>query len=243
MLNIGDNFNYQGRKPNFARDSFDTLEEMRSYPDTSVDHGHVSFCKEDGKLYQFLTTNQVSSETGKWRRLVDSILDANSENPVQNKAIVERIKQLEQSIDTRINELGDTLGLEAMGAIIAAGMVDLNRNMDELEEAVSEALNSLKASSINIEGIKINGHSLTDNVVLNKNDIGLENVDNTSDLDKPLSTRTQLALSGKVDKSTTINGHPLVGNVDLTKSDIGLGNVDNTSDLDKPISTLSLIHI
>ena len=237
MLNIGDNFNYQGRKPNFARDSFDTLEEMRSYPDTSVDHGHVSFCKEDGKLYQFLTTNQVSTETGKWRRLVDSILDANSENPVQNKAIVKQLETLEQSIDKRINELGDTLGLESMGAIIAAGMVDLNRNMDELEEAVSEALNSLKASSINIEGIKINGHSLTDNVVLNKNDIGLENVDNTSDLDKPLSTRTQLALSGKVDKSTTVNGHPLVGNVDLTKSDIGLGNVDNTSDLDKPIST------
>ena len=35
-----------------------------------------------------------------------------------------------------------------------------------------------------------------------KNDIGLGNVDNTSDLNKPISTATQTALDGKVDKVT-----------------------------------------
>lgn len=44
----------------------------------------------------------------------------------------------------------------------------------------------------------IAGHMLTDDVVLNKNDIGLNNVDNTADIDKPISTATQTALDSKV---------------------------------------------
>jgi hypothetical protein len=39
-------------------------------------------------------------------------------------------------------------------------------------------------------------------VVINKADVGLGNVDNTSDLNKPISTATQTALNGKVDKVT-----------------------------------------
>ena len=52
-----------------------------------------------------------------------------------------------------------------------------------------------------------------------KSDVGLGNVDNTSDTDKPVSSAQQAALDA------------------LTKSDVGLGNVDNTSDTDKPVST------
>ena len=37
-------------------------------------------------------------------------------------------------------------------------------------------------------------------VVLNKTDVGLPNVDNTADIDKPVSTATGTALNGKVDK-------------------------------------------
>ena len=75
-------------------------------------------------------------------------------------------------------------------------------------------------------------------VVLGKSDVGLDNADNTSDLDKPISTATQTALDLKVDETITVNGYALSANVNLGKSDVGLGNVDNTSDLDKPISTL-----
>lgn len=65
-----------------------------------------------------------------------------------------------------------------------------------------------------------NPHGIT------KADVGLGNADNTSDLDKPISTAVQAALDNKMDNSRV-----------LTKVDVGLGNVDNTSDLDKPIST------
>lgn len=64
-------------------------------------------------------------------------------------------------------------------------------------------------------------------VVLNSGDVGLGNVDNTADADKPISTAQQAALNAKVDKTTTINGHALSGNVTIEKGDVGLGNVTN----------------
>lgn len=238
MLNIGDNFNYQGRKPNFARDCFNTKQEMKDYPEQAIDTGHISFCIEDLKLYQFQSGNSINPETGKWRRLIDSILDANSENPVENKVITSKLLEVEKLIGTKATELGKDfeLTLDNMGAVIAAALVDLNKNIDELEEAVSEAINSIKAANTSIRDIKINGHPLEGGVYLNKSDLGLGNVDNTSDQDKPLSTRMVEALSGKADKSITINGKPLSQNILLTKQDLELDKVDNTSDLEKPIS-------
>lgn len=47
----------------------------------------------------------------------------------------------------------------------------------------------------------VNGY--TGIVVLGKSDVGLGSVDNTADADKPVSTATQDALDGKVDKTTT----------------------------------------
>ena len=66
--------------------------------------------------------------------------------------------------------------------------------------------------------------------------VGLGNVDNTTDLNKPISTATQSALNllapiANPQFTGTISG--------ITKLMVGLGNVDNTTDLNKPISTLT----
>ena len=83
----------------------------------------------------------------------------------------------------------------------------------------------------------INGISLDNNILLTKNDIpGLESIDTTSDIQKPISLPQQIAFNLKADKSTTINSHPLSNNIFLNKIDIGLDQVDNTSDIDKPVS-------
>jgi hypothetical protein len=69
---------------------------------------------------------------------------------------------------------------------------------------------------------------------VSKSMVGLGDVDNTSDADKPVSTATQTALDLKAPlASPTFTG--TVGGV--TKAMVGLGNVDNTSDADKPVST------
>lgn len=73
-----------------------------------------------------------------------------------------------------------------------------------------------------------------------KESIHLSNVDNTSDLDKPLSTAAKLALAKKLDINSNLYVRSIqgkTGDVVLSKSDLNLGQVDNTSDLDKPIST------
>ena len=71
-------------------------------------------------------------------------------------------------------------------------------------------------------------------VTLVKGDVGLGNVDNTSDANKPISTATQTALDLKANlASPTFTG--TVGGV--SKGMVGLGNVDNTSDANKPVST------
>lgn len=37
MIQVADNFNYRGKKPNFDRDSFDTLQDMKNYSENSLD--------------------------------------------------------------------------------------------------------------------------------------------------------------------------------------------------------------
>jgi len=65
---------------------------------------------------------------------------------------------------------------------------------------------------------------------ITKSAVGLGNVDNTSDANKPVSTATQTALDLKAPiASPTFTG--TVGGV--TKSMVGLANVDNTSDANK----------
>jgi hypothetical protein len=78
----------------------------------------------------------------------------------------------------------------------------------------------------------VNGQSGT--VVLGKSDVGLGNVDNTSDANKPVSTAQQAAL----DLKAPIASPTFTGTVSgVSKSMVGLGSVDNTSDANKPIST------
>ena len=75
-----------------------------------------------------------------------------------------------------------------------------------------------------------NPHSTT------KAQVGLGNVDNTSDINKPVSTAQNTAITG-----VQINLNTHTGNTanphGTTKAQVGLGNVDNTADIAKPVST------
>jgi hypothetical protein len=64
--------------------------------------------------------------------------------------------------------------------------------------------------------------------------VGLSNVDNTSDVNKPISYSTQTALNAKADLASPTFTGTVSG---ITKSMVGLGNVDNTSDANKPVSS------
>lgn len=78
-------------------------------------------------------------------------------------------------------------------------------------------------------------------LALTKTDVGLANVDNTSDANKPVSSATQTALNAKENTITAgttaqyYRGDKSFQTLDKTA--VGLANVDNTSDADKPVST------
>ncbi len=71
-------------------------------------------------------------------------------------------------------------------------------------------------------------------VTLAKADVGLGNVDNTSDANKPVSTAQQTALNLKAPLASPTFTGTVSG---ITRSMVGLGNVDNTADSAKPVST------
>jgi Major tropism determinant N-terminal domain len=81
----------------------------------------------------------------------------------------------------------------------------------------------------------------TGTVTLAKADVGLSNVDNTSDASKPVSTAQQTALNAKENSiAAGTTAQVLRGDktwVTADKALVGLSNVDNTSDANKPVST------
>lgn len=70
---------------------------------------------------------------------------------------------------------------------------------------------------------KVAGHALTADVTLAKGDVGLGNVDNTSDANKPVSTAQQTALDEKVDK---VDGKGLSTNDYTTAEKTKLAGID-----------------
>lgn len=108
---------------------------------------------------------------------------------------------------------------------------------DWLKFSTSTELNTVSNTLTNHVSNTSNPHQVT------KTQIGLSNVDNTSDEDKPVSSAQAAAISDAKSAGTTaqstINNHiaDLNNPHQVTKTQVGLGNVNNTADADKPIST------
>ena len=66
-IKIGDNFLYRGKKPLDERDSFNNIADMKAYDETSLDEGHISYCKSTDKYYKFNSSNSEDTNLGKWR--------------------------------------------------------------------------------------------------------------------------------------------------------------------------------
>lgn len=116
----------------------------------------------------------------------------------------------------------------ATGAVTNDTITDGTISEPKLDANVQTKLNSIAPVT------SVNGQ--TGDVVLDKSDVGLGNVDNTSDANKPISTATQTALNAKANTSTVINsGTGLTGGGDLS-ADRTLSVVDDTTNQQLRIS-------
>ena len=97
-------------------------------------------------------------------------------------------------------------------------------------------LGDIKSITTNPAPVSSSGSAGVDSIdgqtgVVTLADINLDNVDNTSDVNKLVSTAQQTALDAKA--TTTALNTGLAGKADAT----AISNIDNTSDADKPVST------
>jgi hypothetical protein len=74
----------------------------------------------------------------------------------------------------------------------------------------------------------------TGSVVITKTDVGLGNCDNTSDVNKPVSTAQATADGLNLKIASNLAD---LANITTAKTNLSLQNIDNTSDVNKPIST------
>lgn len=132
--------------------------------------------------------------------------------------------------------------------VSASGTQDLGSGPIVFEVGFSVVYTGTVWSAIGTSDSVNSVNGFTGTVVLTKADLGLSNVDNTSDVNKPVSTAQGAADAAvqafSIQRSNhtgtqaaaTITGLAAVATSGL-KADVGLSNVDNTSDLSKPIST------
>jgi len=144
---------------------------------------------------------------------------------------------------TPANELASTAGPQgiqgvtgAKGDIGATGADGTNGAVGAKGDIGATGAAGLTTSVNGV--IQVNGA-----ITIAKTDVGLGNVNNTSDASKPVSTATQTALDAKAANADLALKAPLAsptftGTVSgVTAAMVGLGNVNNTTDLLKPIST------
>lgn len=142
-----------------------------------------------------------------------------------------------QALDDEPNDVGGLTADELKAKFDAAGLAV----KEYLNGTLTVELDDSLAGKVGT-GTTINGKPLSGNITLAKSDVGLGNVDNTSDANKPVSTAQQAALNTKADKTNvlektnttaftpTADFHPATKKyVDDTAAGIALGQMPDNS--------------
>lgn len=152
MIQVADNFNYRGKKPNFDRDNFDTLQDMKNYSENSLDDGHISYCKETDKHYKFNSNNQSDPTTGKWVEQHEAV-------PADEEDITEQNGTLQLA-----NKTYDKQSFSGLGRVYLRKNIVGNKNV--LTQAMINKANTIYVIQYDYD---LKGETLTipENSVLN----------------------------------------------------------------------------
>ena len=174
MIQVADNFNYRGKKPNFDRDSFDTLYDMKNYSENSLDDGHISYCKETGKHYKFNSNNQSDPTTGKWVEQHEAV-------PADEEDITEQSGTLQLA-----NKTYDKQSFSGLGRVYLRKNIVGDKNV--LTQAMINKANTIYVIQYDYD---LNGQTIVtpSNSILKFDggsfDNGIVDISNTTDLINP----------------------------------------------------------
>jgi len=183
---------------------------------TPVADGLYSAVQIDSLLTQYYTSVQVDAKLSGYALTThnhDAVYAA-----ISHTHAISEVVNLQASLDAKA---------DATTVNTHLADVDIHTSTTERAEAVALG-HAVQTHMANTE----NPHVVT------KSQIGLGNVDNTADMDKPVSIAQQTVFDAKAD-AVVLNAH--LANTEnphaVTQAQVGLGKVDNTSDADKPVST------
>ena len=75
--------------PNFTRDYFDTIEEMKNFPELTLPGVFITSVKETGKVYKFIKSAEPTLELGKWQEISNQYKTL----PTPNESFLETVVQ------------------------------------------------------------------------------------------------------------------------------------------------------
>jgi hypothetical protein len=69
IMIIGESLENNTMLPNFTRDIYDTLENMKSVSKKRMPQMYIALCSETGKAYLYNKSNEADETLGLWREL------------------------------------------------------------------------------------------------------------------------------------------------------------------------------
>jgi UDP-2,3-diacylglucosamine pyrophosphatase LpxH len=131
-------------------------------------------------------------------RIVDGMVDnSNSGGAVAPTGTVPTYQEVLAVYDQMVAAKSGSVRFDITQELNSTQMANARSNINAASE---EDMNGMVPKTTTV-----NGHALSSNVTVTKGDVGLGNVDNTSDANKPVSMATQAALDLKVDKENIEN--------------------------------------
>lgn len=156
-LSFLDNVDYRGKKPNFTRDLFETLSDMKSFSELYLPDMFIACCKETGKLYLFNRENDFDAILGRWREYSGGNAAGTGvlTNPIEFKTNVGGIEAgtifpIGTSIESILEQLGGKIYLS--DSLFYYGVLNNkedNINLNDLSSTESSGLVTIKITSDN----------------------------------------------------------------------------------------------
>ena len=176
--------------PSAANANYEVL-----FSETPDNEEHIEFAKKSNHLTYNPSTGNLNivkingSTVGSEPKFTDTTYEDATENTHGLMSTTDKIK---------------------LDGIEGGAQVNVQSDWDENDNTADDYIKNKPSINDNEITIQLNGTTVdsftlnqdtdkTVNIVITKDDVGLDQADNTSDLDKPVSTATQTALNGKVD--------------------------------------------
>ena len=97
MLKTNSNFQLQMRGYLDSKQQFATKLEMKDYNENLIPDGFITFNDEDKTNYQYLSSNEIDAETGRWRAISFSgadIIDDTLDTATVKTWSIDKIKEV-----------------------------------------------------------------------------------------------------------------------------------------------------